>query len=124
MKTIYISPRHDSDYNNLVKLRVPNHYTEDEARADYFAEKFKEWCDLPLDKEPQRVTDSVARFFARVKLMSSTNVVEIESRIKLAARLGISRNSVVYYLATLRDAGLAETKFFKNKTVTGYYLKY
>ena len=124
MKTIYISPRHGQDHNKVVRLRVEDHVTEDEARADYFNTKFQEWCNEPIGRNKLKVTPSVERFFNRLKMMSETNIISLTSRPKLAARLAVSLSKVVHCLTVLKDAGWIKTKRFSNKTVKGYFLKY
>ena len=107
-----------------IRLDVPAHYTEKQARAQYFVDELERWKAEPLETVPQKLPDGVERFFKRLKMMSDTNVVELGSRAKLAARLGVSLSKVVHCINKLRECGLVETKRLNNNTIKAYYLKY
>ena len=118
---IFVGPSIDPQ---PVRLRVPAHFTEADARAQYFQAEFDKWKAEPLETVPQKLPEGVERFFKRLKMMSDTNVIELGSRAKLAARLGVSFSKVVHCINKLRECGLVETKRLNNNTIKAYYLKY
>ena len=124
MKTMYISPWQDDCPIGFVKMVVPEHFTEEQARAQYFQAEFDKWKAEPLETFPQKLPNGVAPFLNELKKMSDTNVIEIKSRRALARQLGFSFGRLTHYITALRKAEQVETRTFNNKTVRGYFLKY
>ena len=122
MKRIIILVGHSRD--TAVRMVVPDHFTEQDARNQYFKGQFEAWCDTPVDGEKLPLTEGVEQFFNRVKSMGDSNAVALGGRRELAARLGISYTRTIHCLATLRKKGHVETKRFNNAYIKGYYLKY
>ncbi len=124
MKTMYISPWQDDCPIGFVKMLVPEHFTEEQARAQYFRAEFDKWKAEPLKTIPRKLPNGVAPFLDKLKEMSTTNVIQIKSRKLLAKQLNLSFGRVTHYITALRKAGHVETRTFNNKTVKGYFLKY
>ncbi len=108
-----------------VRLSVPDHFTEHDARNQYHQAQYDEWVKEPFKGfNPQPVSEICARFFKALKGLSNSNVIELETRSKVAERTGYTKGQAVHYLKMLRERGHVETRVFNSLAIKGYYLKY